>query len=68
MMKMNATMMKIKIWKECNGLKCGINAYGDLFLGDDKSGYNLRDTPENRERILKDFEYYAERRIIKSHY
>ena len=40
------------------GLMCGINNDGDLFLGDDRSGYNLPDTPENRERILNDFEYW----------
>lgn len=40
------------------GLQCGLNDYGDLFLGDDKSGYNLTDTPENREHILADFDYY----------
>ena len=40
------------------GLSCGINDDGDLFLGDDRSGYNLPDTPENRERILSDFDYY----------
>ena len=33
------------------GLQCGINDYGELFLGDDNSGYNLPDTPENREYI-----------------
>ena len=31
------------------GLQCGINDYG--------SGYNLTDTPENREHILVDFDY-----------
>ena len=36
------------------GLQCGINDYGELFFGDDRSGYNLTDTPENREHILVD--------------
>lgn len=40
------------------GLQCGINDDGNLFLGDNKSGYNLSDTPENREYILNDFDYY----------
>ena len=40
------------------GLQCGINDYGELFLGDDRSGYNLTDTPESRKNILVDFDYY----------
>lgn len=40
------------------GLQCGINDYGELFLGNDRSGYNLPDTPENRELIMNDFEYW----------
>ena len=40
------------------GLSCGINDYGELFLGDNSSGYNLPDTPENREYILRDFNRY----------
>ncbi|GEM_PF-2399945 len=40
---------------EKTGIECGINCDGDLFLGDDKSGYNLRDTSENRERVINDF-------------
>ena len=40
------------------GLSCGINDDGDLFLGNDSSGYNLKDTPENREYILNDFEFW----------
>ena len=40
------------------GLQCGVNDYGELFLGDNQSGYNLTDTPENREYILADFERY----------
>ena len=46
---------------EKTGLECGINDEGMLYLGDDKSGYNLPDTPDNRERILADFDYYNER-------
>lgn len=48
------------IFKEnkVTGLQCGINDKGDLFLGDDESGYNLPDTPENRDCVLADFDYY----------
>lgn len=50
----------MKIWKEDKetGLACGINDDGELFLGNKGSGYNLPDTPENREYILKDFDYW----------
>ena len=41
------------------GIEYGINRYGMLYLGDNKSGYNLYDTTENRERILRDFERYT---------
>lgn len=49
--------MKIEVWMkdEKTGIECGLNGDGDLFLGDNYSGYNLRDTPENRERIINDF-------------
>lgn len=48
----------MKIWREdkLTGLSCGINDYGELFLGNEESGYNLPDTPENREYILNDFD------------
>lgn len=42
------------------GISCGINDDGNLFLGDDRSGYNLPDTPENRERIIDEFLYYTQ--------
>ena len=41
-------------------LSCGINDDGDLFLGDEVSGYNMPDTPENREFIMEDFDNYNE--------
>lgn len=47
------------IFAKYNELECGINDDGDLFLGDDRSGYNLPDTLENRERILNDFAILA---------
>ena len=47
----------MEIWKrdEKTGIECGINNFGELFLGNEGSGYNLPDTPENREYILMDF-------------
>lgn len=55
--------MTIKIWlrDENTGIECGINKDGELFLGNNKSGYNLRDTKENREYIINDFCRYTGR-------
>ena len=47
--------MKIWLKDEKTGLSCGVNADGELFLGDDRSGYNLPDTPANRKFIIDDF-------------
>ncbi len=41
------------------GIRCGINDRGELFLGGNGSGYNLDDTPENRDYILRDFDFYT---------
>jgi len=51
----------MQVWKrdERTGIECGINDDGELFLGNDRSGFNLPDTEENREVILRDFEYYV---------
>ena len=51
----------MQVWKrdEKTGVECGINDDGELYLGDDRSGFNLPDTEENREVILRDFEYYV---------
>lgn len=51
----------MEIWKrdEETGIECGINDFGELFLGNDFSGYNLPDTPENREYILMDFDRWC---------
>lgn len=43
------------------GLSCGINDWGELFIGDNKSGANLPDTSENREYILEQFEHWNNR-------
>lgn len=50
----------MEIFKENKktGLSCGVNDFGELFLGDNRSGYNLPDTPENRRAIIRDFNYY----------
>lgn len=45
---------------DATGIEYGINSDGNLYLGDDKSGYNLPDTPENRETVLADFRRYTE--------
>ena len=49
--------MKVEVWMEDKktGIQCGLNRYGELFLGNSESGYNLPDTPENRERVINDF-------------
>lgn len=47
--------MKIWLKDEKTGIECGINNQGELFLGNSKSGYNLPDTPDNREKIVNDF-------------
>lgn len=38
--------MFIKTFLHCKNscISCGINSVGELFLGDDKSGYNMPDT------------------------
>lgn len=46
----------MKIFRKYNSLECGINDDGNLFLGDDKSGYNLPNTPKNKRYIMDDFE------------
>ena len=35
------------------GVSCGLNDFGELFIGNSRSGYNLPDTPENRENKRK---------------
>ena len=56
-------MKTIDIWlkDKKTGFECGINAYGELFLGNDIGGANLPDTLENRERIIYDFCRYTGR-------
>lgn len=40
------------------GLQCGVNDFNEVFLGDNRSGYNLPDTEENREKVKRDFDYW----------
>ena len=42
---------------EQTGIQCGINDLGRLFIGDTLCWYNMENTPENREKLLADFEY-----------
>ena len=51
----------ITVWAqdEKTGIAIGFNRSGELFLGNDRSGYNLTDTPENRDYIKRDFRYYT---------
>ena len=51
----------MEVWKRCEitEIECGINSEGNLFLGNSVTGYNLPDTPENRQRVLADFERYT---------
>lgn len=51
--------MKVWLSDTKTGIECGINTDGDLFLGDNKSGYNLQDTLENRQKIINDFCRYT---------
>lgn len=44
---------------EASGIEYGINIDRELYLGNNKSGYNLRDTAENRRKVLLDFERYT---------
>lgn len=48
------------IFKEnkVTGLSCGVNNWGELFIGDNRSGVNLPDTPENRDYVIKQFNYW----------
>lgn len=51
--------MKIFLEDKETGLQFGINDNGVLFLGTETSGYNLPDTPENREYMENDFYRYC---------
>lgn len=58
------------IFKEnkTTGLQCGINDFGEVFLCDSKSGYNLPYTEENMNLVKCDFDYYNEEKHIVKQY
>lgn len=37
------------------GISCGLNKWGELFLGDDRSGSTLMNSPENQKKIIQEF-------------
>ena len=49
------------IWRrdERTGIEIGVNTDGELFLGNDQSGFNLPDTEENRSILRRDFDFYV---------
>lgn len=49
------------IAKSNAGIEAGINDDGDLFLGDDRSGYNLPLTKKNVDRVISDFNRYLDK-------
>lgn len=44
---------------EETGMSCGINSDGQLFIGDDKSGGNMDDTPDNRLALIRYWKKYT---------
>lgn len=51
--------MTILYKDETTGIEAGICDDGELFLGDNQSGYNLPDNPRNRQYIERDFVRYT---------
>ena len=53
--------MKLITWSKDKktGISIGLNSDGNLFLGDDKSGFNLKDTNNNRVRLENEYHYYT---------
>ena len=51
----------ITVWAqdENTEIEIGINRAGELFLGNSTGGYNLTDTPDNRDYIKRDFRYHT---------
>lgn len=47
----------VVIWlrDDKTGLQCGINAEGDLYLSTETTGYSLKDSKENRKKIIREF-------------
>ena len=58
--------MKLITWAEDKktGISIGVNAIGELFLGNDKAGFNLKDINANRVRLEKEvYIKYNNRRL-----
>ena len=51
--------MEVLFYDEDTSIEAGINNDGELYLCNPTSGYNLRDTPENREYLRRDFILYT---------
>lgn len=47
---------------EQTGIQCGVNDLGQLFLGDGLCWYVMDDTPENRKKLLADWEHSVQQR------
>lgn len=56
---------EVEVWlrDEKTGTEIGRNADGELFIGNEFSGGNYPDTPENREKLYRDFCRYTGRRM-----
>lgn len=61
--QMAKTQLNVFFRDDANGLEVGINVDGELYLGNNTSGYNLRDTVENRHRIERDIERYTGQKV-----
>lgn len=46
-----------EVWKSKKGYMCGRTSAGDLFIGYEWDMEFYKDTPENREMILKEWEF-----------
>lgn len=49
--------MEYTVWKERKGYKVGITSAGDLFIGYDHNYEFYKDSPENREFVLSQWEF-----------
>ena len=47
---------------EQTGIQYGVNEMGQLFIGDRLCWFTAEDTPENREKMLAEFEYSVQQK------
>mgnify|MGYP006864371515 CR=1 FL=1 len=47
---------------EQTGIQYGVNDMGQLFIGDRLCWFTAEDTPENREKMLAEFEYSVQQK------